>query len=66
MVVTPDRRPPVVVTIIVRMWIGVRPVIVLTSSAVMVCAFVVVIPTLTRLGIALRSVGERGAASDQE
>jgi ABC-type uncharacterized transport system permease subunit len=66
MVVTPDRRPPVMVTIIVRMWVGVRPVIVLAASAVMVCAIMIVIPTVTRLGITLRSVGERGAASDQE
>jgi ABC-type uncharacterized transport system permease subunit len=66
MVVTPDRRPPVMVTIIVRMLVGVRPVIVLAASAVMVCAILIVIPTLTRLGIALRSIGERGAASDQE
>jgi ABC-type uncharacterized transport system permease subunit len=66
MVVTPDRRPPVMVTIIVRMLVVVRPVMVLAASAVLVCAILMVIPTVTRLGIALRSVGERGAASDQE
>jgi ABC-type uncharacterized transport system permease subunit len=54
------------VTIIVRMWVVVRPVMVSAASAVMVCAILMVIPTVTRLGIALRSVGEHGAASDQE
>jgi ABC-type uncharacterized transport system permease subunit len=54
------------VTIIVRMWVVVRPVMVLAASAVMVSAFLIVIPTVTRQGITLRSVGERGAASDQE
>jgi ABC-type uncharacterized transport system permease subunit len=54
------------VPIIVRMWVVVRPVMVSAASAVMVCAILMVIPTVTRLGIALRSVGKRGAASDQE
>jgi len=66
MVVTPDRRTPVTVTIIVRMWVVVRPVMVLAAAAVMVCAILMVIPTVARLGMALRSVGERGAASDQK
>jgi hypothetical protein len=66
MVVTPDRWPPVIVIIIVRTLVGVRPVIVLAASAVMVCTFLMVIPTVTRLVMALRSVGERSAASDQK
>jgi hypothetical protein len=65
MVVTPDRWPPVIVTIMVPLMVGGRPVIVVAASAVMVCASMVVIPTVTRLVMALRSVGERGAASDQ-
>jgi hypothetical protein len=48
------------------MLVGVRPVIILAAAVVMVCAILVVIPTVTRLVITLRCVGERGAASDQE
>jgi len=48
------------------MWVVVRPVMVSAASAVMVCAILMVIPTVTRVGVAFRSVGERSAASDQE